>query len=98
MALFLILCTDKPGARDLRAATRPDHLAHLASGGVEVKLGGPWLDEADGGPLGSMLVVEADDIAAARAFAAEDPYAKAGLFASVEVSPWRLVMGGFGGA
>ena len=96
MALFLVLCTDKPGSRDLRTATRPDHLAYLSQGEVRVKVGGAWLDEADGGPLGSMLVVEADDIAAARAFAAADPYARAGLFASVEVRPWRLAVGAFG--
>jgi uncharacterized protein YciI len=96
MAFFMILSTDRPGARDLRAATRPAHLAYLSDAGVRVKLGGPWLDEADGGPLGSMLVVEAQDIAAARAFAAADPYAKADLFASLEVRPWRLVVGGFG--
>ena len=96
MALFMILCTDKPGARELRAATRPAPLAYLSSGEVQVKLGGAWLDEADGGPLGSLLVVDAADIAAARTFAAEDAYAKAGLFASVEVRPWRLAVGGFG--
>ena len=95
MALFLILCTDKPDSRDLRAATRPAHLAYLSDGGVEVKLGGPWLDETDGGPLGSLLIVEVENLAAARAFAAADPYAQAGLFASVEVRPWRLVVGGF---
>ena len=95
MALFLILCTDKPDVRDLRAATRPTHLAYLAEGEVKVKIGGAVLDEADGGAQGSMLVVEAADIAAARAFAAEDPYARAGLFASVEVKPWRLAVGAF---
>ena len=61
-----------------------------------MKVGGPWLDEADGGPLGSMLVVEAADIATAQAFAAADPYARAGLFASVEIRPWRLAVGAFG--
>ncbi len=96
MALFLILCADKPGSRELRAATRPDHLAYLSQGEVQVKIAGAWLDEPDGGPLGSMLVVEAADIAAARAFAAADPYARAGLFASVEVRPWRLAVGAFG--
>ena len=96
MALFLILCTDKPGTRDLGAATRPAHLAYLSSGAVEVKLGGPWLDEGDGGPQGSMLLIEAGDIAAARAFAAADPYASADLFETVEVRPWRLVVGAFG--
>ena len=96
MAMFLLLCTDKPGARDLRAATREAHLAYLAEHAGVVKLGGPWLDEADGGPLGSMLLVEAQDPAAARAFAEADPYARAGLFADVQVRPWRLVVGALG--
>ena len=61
-----------------------------------MKLGGPWLDEADGGPLGSMLLIEAKDLAAARALAAEDPYRAAGLFAEVTVRPWRLVAGALG--
>jgi uncharacterized protein YciI len=93
MALFLLLCTDRPDARELRAATREAHLAHLAKHTEAVKLAGPWLDEADGGPLGSMLVIEAADIDAAYAFAAADPYAKAGLFAAVEIRPWRRVVG-----
>lgn len=98
MSLFMILCTDKPDSRTLRAETRQAHLGHLAGGGeVQVKLGGPVLDEGDEGPAGSMLIVEATDIAAARAFAAADPYAQAGLFAQVEVRPWRLVVGGFTG-
>ena len=42
---------------------------------------------------GSLLVIEADDIAAARAFAAADPYAKAGLFASVDIRPWKWIFG-----
>ena len=95
MALFLLFCTDRPGARELRAATRPDHLAWIGSLGDAVKLAGPWLDEADGGPLGSMLIVEADDLAAARSLAATDPYATVGLFAQTEVRTWRLAAGGF---
>jgi uncharacterized protein len=96
MPLFLVLCTDKPNARDLRAATRPTHLAYLESRADQVRLGGPWLDEVDGGPLGSMLVIDATDLADARAFVAADPYSEAGLFADVRVTPWRLVVGGFG--
>ena len=95
MALFLLLCTDRPDARELRAATRPDHLAYLEAHAAAVRLGGPWLDPADGAPLGSMLVIKAEDLAGAQAFAAADPYARAGLFAQVTVAPWRLVVGGF---
>ena len=93
MSLFLLLCTDVDGAGSLRAATRETHLAYLAAHADAVKLGGPWLDDADGAPRGSMLVVEARDLAGARAFAASDPYALAGLFDDVQVRPWRLVVG-----
>jgi uncharacterized protein YciI len=40
-----------------------------------------------------MLAIEAADRAAAEAFAAADPYAKAGLFASVEIIAWKKVIG-----
>ena len=96
MELFLLLCTDKPNARELRAATREAHLAYMADHAAQVKLGGPWLDAGDGVPLGSMLVIEAANLASAEAFAAADPYAVAGLFAEVKLTPWRLVLGGLG--
>jgi len=34
-------------------------------------------------------------LAAAQAFAAGDPFAVAGLFASSKVEPWRITIGGF---
>jgi uncharacterized protein len=37
---------------------------------------------------GSLIVIEAVSLDAAREIAAGDPYAKAGLFASVEIRPW----------
>ncbi len=91
MPLFVLTCVDKPGSLDLRLSTRETHLAYLEDVGV-VKIAGPFLDH-DGKPCGSMLVVETDDLAAAQAFGENDPYSKAGLFQSVEVRPWRLVVG-----
>ena len=95
MALFTITGRDEPESFDLRAATREAHLAWLAGHGARVKLGGPFMD-GEGRSIGSLLIVEADDLAAAEAFAAEDPYAHAGLFAETRVESWRLVVGGFG--
>jgi len=92
MALFAIICLDKPGALPLRLATRERHLAY-AEGTGQVRAGGAFLD-GEGQPEGSLIIVEADDLAAAWAFAAADPYAQAGVFASVEVRPWRLALGG----
>jgi len=40
-----------------------------------------------------MLIVEAEDLAAAQAFADADPYAAAGLFEQVEVRAWRPTIG-----
>jgi uncharacterized protein len=88
--LFAISCTDKPGATDLRAATRPAHIAHLSAHAARIVLGGPVLSP-EGHAVGSMLVVEAADRADAEAFAASDPYAKAGLFESVAIRPFRTV-------
>lgn len=88
--LFAITCTDKPGAADLRAATRPAHIAHLSAEAARIVLGGPLLSP-EGQAVGSLLVIEAADRAEAEAFAAADPYAKAGLFESVTIRPFRAV-------
>lgn len=92
MPLFALYCLDKPDALDLRAAVRPDHLAYARDSGA-VRLAGPVLDPATESPAGSLLVIEAEDLAAAQAFAAADPYANAGLFRSVDVRPFRTVVG-----
>ena len=42
-----------------------------------------------------MLIIETESLSEAHSFAAHDPYALAGLFASVDVRPWRLALGGF---
>ncbi len=92
MAYFFAVCTDKPDSGALRAATRPTHLDFLAAQGDAVRVGGPFLNDA-GDPVGSLLIIEAADRAAAEALLARDPYAVAGLFASVEVRPWRWTVG-----
>lgn len=88
--LFSIQCTDRPGALDLRMATRPAHVAYLESVQPRLVLVGPVLDPA-GQPCGSLLVVDVEDRAAAEALAAADPYAKAGLFEATLIRPFRLV-------
>jgi uncharacterized protein YciI len=88
--LYAISCTDKPDSAGLRTATRPAHIAHLSKAAGRIVLGGPLLSP-EGHAIGSLLVVEAADRAEAEAFAAADPYAKAGLFESVVIRPFRAV-------
>lgn len=86
-----LICTDKPGHLDLRKANRDAHLAYIAETGV-VEMAGPFLD-AEGGMCGSLVVLDLADLAAAQAWAAGDPYAKAGLFDKVEIREWKKVVG-----
>jgi uncharacterized protein YciI len=88
---YLLICRDKPDHLAVRAANREAHLGYLKDSGV-VTLAGPLLAE-DGAMVGSLLALDVPDRAAAEAFAAGDPYAKAGLFASVEIVGWRRVIG-----
>ena len=86
-----LICLDKPGALQTRLDNRAAHLAHIQSSGT-VEMAGPFLD-AEGRMTGSLIVLEVPDIAAARAWAEADPYAKAGLFDSVSIREWRKVIG-----
>ncbi len=87
---FVIACIDKPGQPELRQGNRPDHLAYLESHAERIVAAGPTLGD-DEAPNGSVLVMEFDDLADAKAFADADPYAKAGVFESVTVKPWKMV-------
>ncbi|MGH1330060.1 MAG: YciI family protein [Paracoccaceae bacterium] len=88
---FAIICTDKPGALQIRLDTRAEHLAYLETTGV-VEQAGPFLNNA-GEMCGSLLILEVADMQAAKEWAASDPYAKAGLFEAVSVQAWKRVIG-----
>jgi uncharacterized protein len=88
---YALYCTDKPNQLETRTKVRPDHLMHLESLGSKLKAAGPFLDDA-GAMMGSLVIVEADNRAEAEKIASADPYAKAGLFASVEIRAWRWAL------
>ncbi|MFN3661437.1 YciI family protein [Yoonia sp.] len=88
---FALLAKDKPGALQIRMDNREAHLAYVAKTGV-VEIAGPLIN-ADGQMCGSLIVLELPDLAAAQDWAANDPYAKAGLFADVTLSAWKKVIG-----
>mgnify|MGYP000371473699 CR=1 FL=1 len=89
--LIALIAHDKPGALALRMENRQAHLAYIEETGV-VAQAGPLLD-AQGQMAGSLVVLEVPDMAAAETWAANDPYAKAGLFADVQLHAWKRVIG-----
>lgn len=94
--LFAVICTDRPGALETRKATRREHLEHLKSLGDRLKLAGPFLSEDGASPCGSLLVIEGASLADVKAIADADPYTKAGVFQSVDIRPWSIVLGKIG--
>jgi len=88
--LIALIARDKPGALQTRLDTREAHVAYLKSTGV-VSQAGPLLDSA-GAMIGSLVILDVADEQAARDWAASDPYALAGLFANVELIPWKKVI------
>lgn len=86
-----LMAHDKPGALEIRKANRDAHLAYIKDTGV-VAQAGPLLDDA-AQMCGSLVILDVADMAAAQAWADNDPYAKAGLFDSVTLKAWNRVIG-----
>jgi uncharacterized protein len=88
--LFAVIARDRPGALEVRLATRAAHLAYIEATGI-VAMAGPLIE--DGQMCGSLIVLETGSLDAARDWVTGDPYGKAGLFESVSVTEWKKVIG-----
>jgi uncharacterized protein len=88
--LFAVTRHDRPGSLALRLSERPSHLKYLETVLEKIAYGGALLDD-DGKQVGSILIIEVTDEAAATAFADADPYVESGLFASTVIRAFRQV-------
>ena len=86
---YFIDATDKPGTKDLRDKTRPEHIAFLDTHTSKLIAVGPKLSDDGQTSLGSLYIVDVDDRGAAEAFIHADPFYKAGLFGNVAIARWR---------
>ena len=68
---------------------RPEHLKHLEALGDTLVLAGPFLAD-NGDMVGSIVVIEAETLDAARAIFARDPFMIGNLFDSITIKPWKL--------
>lgn len=96
---YAIRGTDVPDSLEKRKAARPAHIARLEKlrDQGRLLLSGPFpaIDAEDPGAAGftgSLIVAEFDSLAAARAWAEADPYVAGGVYASVDVQPFRKVL------
>ena len=88
---FVINCTDKSGHQTVRMDNRPAHVEYLQAHANKIVAAGPTLAEDGEGMIGSVLILQFDDLSQAKAWVADDPYNKAGLFGNVTITPWKKV-------
>ncbi|MEY8248597.1 MAG: YciI family protein [Bermanella sp.] len=97
--LYAIISQDVADSLEKRLAARPAHLARLQQLKQQGRLilAGPHPaidseDPAEAGFSGSLVVAEFDSLVAAQAWADADPYMDAGVYASVNVKPFKKVL------
>ena len=69
----------------MRRAASPTSLSN------DTAQAGPLLND-EGEMVGSLVILDVEDMKAAQDWANNDPYAKAELFSGVELIPWKKVI------
>ena len=85
MPLYALIGHDRTGL-DHRATHRPAHLEHMArlDAGGRLRYGGPLINEHNQ-MVGSLIILEAESLAEAKATYGEDPYVIHGVFERYDV-------------
>jgi uncharacterized protein YciI len=96
---YAILCEDVEQSLPLRQQARPAHLARIQAlvdaGRLLVAGPHPALDTEEPGEAGftgSLIIAEFESLEEARNWADADPYCSAGVFRSVTVKPYKVVL------
>ena len=86
--LFSVFTLDNPDALDKRKAVHGAHVAHLKRAkdyGVTITVGGPLVSDDGATSIGSLMVLETPDRAAAEIFTSADPFHQNGVWGKVEI-------------
>ncbi|MDY7218965.1 YciI family protein [Denitrificimonas sp. JX-1] len=96
--LYAIIAEDAVNTLEQRLAARPAHLARLEQlqNLGRLVLAGPHPsidsdDPGDAGFTGSLVVAEFASLNEAKAWADADPYCAAGVYAKVQIKPFKQV-------
>lgn len=97
--LYSIVGIDVENSLEGRLAARPDHIARLneLKNRGKLILAGPnpaidSSDPGDAGFTGSIIVAEFESLKDAQQWADQDPYRLTGVYQSVSVKPFKLVL------
>lgn len=83
--IYIFSLIDKPDSGALRQRIRPAHKAYLAGMAARIAFAGPLVSDDGQTMLGSLLAIEFESREAAQAWLAEEPFTRAGLYASTSL-------------
>ncbi|HEY9133099.1 MAG TPA: YciI family protein [Dyella sp.] len=96
---FAIIAQDVPDSLEKRKGARPAHIERLQKlldeGRLFVAGAFPAIESEDPGPAGftgSMILAQFPSQADAEAWAKDDPYVAAGVYADVRIKPFRKAL------
>lgn len=96
---YAIISEDIPDSLRLRKEARPAHLARLEAlrddGRLLVAGPHPAIDSPDPGEAGfsgSLVIADFESLEQAQQWADQDPYVEAGVYQSVTVKPYKVVL------
>ncbi len=87
--LYIIYQEDAEGSAAIRAQHKAAHFAYLEEHRDILVLGGALLADVDDARIGSVLILNVPNRAAAEAFSANEPLRCAGTFRSVKITRMR---------
>jgi uncharacterized protein len=83
--IYVFTLLDKPDHIDLRVKVRPAHLEYLKPMADKVAFAGPLTKDDGVSMIGTLWAIDFPSRDAAHAFLANEPFNKAGLFASTSI-------------
>lgn len=90
---FLIIRRDAPGSVECRKAAMAAHLKFSEDNAHRFLVGGALRTDPGGPAEGSAMIIKADNLEDARAFADQDPFESAGVYADTEIKVFRAGIG-----
>jgi uncharacterized protein YciI len=86
--IYVFHLLDKPDAQELRVRVRPEHKAYLAEVADRIAFAGPLTSDDGKTMIGSLLAIDFASREVAERWQANEPFTRAGLYASASVLPF----------
>ena len=83
--IYVLHLLDKPDSAALRQRVRPEHKAYLGAVAERIAFAGPLMQDDGVTMVGSLLAIDFASRDAALAWLADEPFTRAGLYASSEI-------------